>query len=193
LATSHSPKEKGKSNTPIVEKNTPYCLNDSNKRQLAECIKASLGELNKEVASVTVRVDPIGRVKMPSSTFLIQASAQLASAKLSSSTCRVLLFLLSQSEYQNYIGIDIKSICDSIDMSKKSVINALSSLVNEGVILKITNATDRRRHDYFINPLVAWKGKSFNRKKQIGELLISDQPPSLFGQDFSTVYKNERK
>jgi DNA-binding MarR family transcriptional regulator len=76
------------------------------------------------------------------------------------STFRVLFYLISLSEYENFISIDVKTIAENMNMSPLSVKRATKQLSDDNVIKKIDHPSDKRRIDYFLNPMAMWRGKS---------------------------------
>ena len=56
------------------------------------------------------------------------------------------------------------------DQSKVSIIKSLQELEDTNILIKVENTQDRRRHDYFINPISAWKGNSFTRQVRINKM-----------------------
>jgi DNA-binding transcriptional regulator GbsR (MarR family) len=61
-----------------------------------------------------------------------------------------------------------------LNMSKPTVVNGLKELEENNIIIKYQNVNDNRRHDYFINPITAWKGNSYTRDKQIKKIAGSN-------------------
>jgi hypothetical protein len=57
----------------------------------------------------------------------------------------------------------------------------MKALKEYNVINQYPNMTDKRRNDYFVNPLGSWKGKSRNRIKQMSELAKNQLSLDLFG------------
>lgn len=131
---------------------------------------------------VMIRTAP-KRISLPPNMMVFQAAAYLCSTKLNASTNRILMFFFAKSAYENYIGIDIKSLMEELKMSKPTVVNALKDLEINNIIIKYQNVNDNRRHDYFINPVTAWKGNSYtwdqNKKKIAG---TSPEQLTLFNQ-----------
>ena len=123
--------------------------------------------------NVTIRTAP-KRISLPPNMMVFQAAAYLCSTKLNASTNRILMFFFAKSAYENYIGIDIKTLMDELSMSKPTVINALKDLEVNNIIIKYQNINDNRRHDYFINPITAWKGNSYTWDKQKKKLAGSN-------------------
>jgi len=119
--------------------------------------------------NVLIRTAP-KRISLPPNLMVFQAAAYLCSTKLNASTNRILMFFFAKSAYENYIGIDIKTLMEELVMSKPTVVNALKELETNNIIIKYQNMNDNRRHDYFINPITAWKGNSYTRDKQIKKI-----------------------
>jgi DNA-binding MarR family transcriptional regulator len=107
--------------------------------------------------------------KMPDSVFVVQAFAQKLAFQENYTivTYRVLFYFISLSQYENFVSIDIKSIAEDLRISEQSVKRATKQLVENNVIIKVVHPTDKRRLDYFLNPLAMWKGKTINRDKFI--------------------------
>lgn len=167
-------------------------MTSTDKEKIAIKMKEEIELTGIEVAQVSIKIQS-KKAKMPPSTFVVQAMSQLISMRLGNSSCRVLFFLLSQSAFANYVSIDIKAMSELMNLSRRSIIDAIKLLEVEGILVKIKNTMDLRRNDYFINPLVAWKGKSLERNKQISELALVDGCSNLLGLPLSTQIKNQRK
>jgi hypothetical protein len=138
-------------------------------------------ESNMET-KVTIRTAP-KRISLPPNMMVFQAAAYLCATKLNASTNRILMFFFAKSAYENYFGIDIKTICEELEMSKVTVCKGLETLEENNVIIKYQNVHDRRRHDYFINPVTAWKGNSYTRKEQLKKMETANTKQlELFGE-----------
>jgi DNA-binding transcriptional regulator GbsR (MarR family) len=90
------------------------------------------------------------------------------------------MFFFGLSAYENFLGIDIKTISETLEITERSVITALNELEGEKIIIKMKHGIDKRRNDYFINPLAAWKGNSYSRDKRIKTLVQNKQQLELF-------------
>lgn len=123
-------------------------------------------EGDKIGVTVNIRADR-NRVKMPDNVMLMQTFAHLACTKLNSSTNRILMYFFSLQAYENFLSIDVYTICDVLSMSKPTVTKALKELEKNNIIIKLKHPSDKRRHDYFINPMSSWKGNSYARQKMI--------------------------
>lgn len=89
--------------------------------------------------------------------------------KMSLSGIKVFFYLIVNLEYQNFIGIDLKTISDKIDMPYPTVKKAMKELKDANILLATKDTFDARRNIYRLNPLAAWKGKVRNRVKAIQE------------------------
>lgn len=139
----------------------------------------------KEGVDIKVKVAP-QRVKLPPAIIVFQTFAKLASTRLKASTNQVLMFFFSFAEYENYIGIDIKTLSEELDMCEKTIVVSINELTEQNIIIKTKNTRDRRRNDYFLNPLAAWKGNSLNRKIKIQRIKTDDTNSGqllLFGRN----------
>lgn len=122
------------------------------------------------------------RLKLPENIMVFQAFAFLAATKLSYNAMKILMLFFSKSGYENFVGMDIKTIMEDLKYkSETTVINGLNQLVKNNIIIKTTYVTDRRRNEYFINPIVAWKGNSFSRKKSVKTLQENKNQLDIFG------------
>lgn len=110
------------------------------------------------------------RIKLEQNVMVFQSFAYLAATKLKPSTCKILMYLFALSAYENYIAIDIKTLAEDLSLTERSVITGLKELEVNNIILKFKHPIDKRRHDYFINPIAAWKGNSFTRKNTMRKL-----------------------
>ena len=87
----------------------------------------------------------------------MQKFAYLSATQLKPASTRVLMLFFALSGYENYVGMDVKTIQEELNIkSKVTIVAALSELEDNNIIIKIENAQDRRRNDYFINPLFIW-------------------------------------
>jgi hypothetical protein len=83
---------------------------------------------------------------------------------LKPNACKVLLYLMSKTEYDNYIGVNQETIQEDLDYkSKDSIINAIKELKSYNIIISMPDIVDKRRNVYFINPYQSWKGKVAKR------------------------------
>lgn len=112
------------------------------------------------------------RGKMPDSTFVLQQFCRDVSKRMnySSTVFRVLFHLFGLSEFENYVCIDVKTISDETGISEESVKRATKKLEKDNILLKMKHPSDKRRVDYFINPMAAWRGKALDRTNTISKI-----------------------
>lgn len=137
-----------------------------NDRELAYGIKDLVDSFDsgKQPNEVKVTVSKQKkRLPLPQNVQVFQAFAYLSATKLKASTNRILMLLFAMSAYENYIGMDVKTIAEELELSERSVINGLNELEKYNIIIKFKHPSDKRRHDYFVNPTAMWKGNSFTR------------------------------
>lgn len=73
--------------------------------------------------------------------------------------CKVLLYLMSKTQYDNYVGVDQLTIMEDLGYkAPKSVTDALKILKEQNIVLTLPDLADRRRNVYYINPYQSWKG-----------------------------------
>lgn len=131
---------------------------------------------------VTIRTAP-KRISLPPNMMVFQAAAYLCATKLNASTNRILMFFFAKSGYENFIGVDVKTLCEELGMSKPTVCDGLKALEENNVLVKFQNVHDKRRHDYFINPVSAWKGNSYTRDKKLKTMATANTKQlELFGE-----------
>jgi predicted transcriptional regulator len=82
---------------------------------------------------------------------------------MSGQTFRVLMLLMSNLEFENYITIKQVAIAEKLKMYKPDVSKAMKLLVNKGIILKIKDGSTT---GYKLNPTYGWKGKVENMEKE---------------------------
>ena len=83
-------------------------------------------------------------------------------------TLKVLLLLMSELEFENYITIKQVTVAEKLKIHKPDVSKAMRILVNKGIILKVKEGATT---GYKLNPHYGWKGKVSNREKEIGRIV----------------------
>lgn len=129
-------------------------------------VNKAIKEITGQEMQVNVYNQP-KRIPLPPNTMVFQAFAYLAATKLKDCSIRVLMLLFSKSAYENFLSMDVLTIAEELKYSQRSVITALNELTENNIIIKIQHPSDKRRNDYFINPLAAWKGNAYTRKKRL--------------------------
>lgn len=134
-------------------------------RNVQKSISDSFGIEEKKV-SIFVTKD---RIKLPANIMVFQAFAFLAATKLKPATNRVLMLLFSKSGYENFVSMDVQTIAEELKITSRSVVRAMNELIDNSIVIRIKGgfASDKRRNEYYINPLAAWKGNSYTRIQSI--------------------------
>lgn len=135
------------------------------------------------------------KVRMPDAIILFQSFARLAAIKLNGNSNRMLNYLFSKSAYENFIAIDVKTMCEEMNMNERTAYRSLKELEECNIVIRTPSPSDRRRNDYFINPSAAWRGSSSNRVKAINKLkqkkiqmdMFGNEPEQFLGYDGSVT------
>jgi len=150
--------------------------------------KSTILEVHKAVSNIVGEGNQINiynkpkRTPLPPNIMVFQTFAYLAATKLKPSSNQVLMLFFSKSVYEGFIGMDVKTVSEELNITERSVISALNELVENNIIIRVQNLTDKRRNDYFINPMAAWKGNSYARKLALGKIeKIDPMQLSIFG------------
>lgn len=87
---------------------------------------------------------------------------------LKPNACKVLLYLMSKTQYDNYVGVNQETIQEDLEYKqRKSVIEAIKELKEYNIIISLPDLADKRRNVYFINPYQSWKGKVAKRIEMV--------------------------
>ena len=90
-----------------------------------------------------------------------EALTELAKDKeLKGETYRVLLYLLGQLDFENWILIQASQICKELDMQRQHVSRAIILLEKKGIIVRGEKLG--RSYAFHLNPHYGWKGKVSN-------------------------------
>lgn len=87
--------------------------------------------------------------------------------ELSGEPLRVLLYLMSKIDYENYLQVMQKRISEDLDMHKVNVSKAIKMLVDKGIILEGPKIGQCKT--YRLNEHYGWKGKVKNLQKASAE------------------------
>lgn len=165
-----------------------------NKTEIVDDYKKSIAETLKkavpDASSVSVNINNKKRLPLPPNIMVFQTFAFLAATKLKPSTNKVLMLFFANSGYENYIGMDVKTIAETLSITERTVTTATNELEKYNVIIKTQHPIDKRRHDYFLNPFSSWKGNSDSRKKMMQ--IIPDNQLKLFGTDAKNSISREQ-
>ena len=116
------------------------------------------------------------KANMPPFIFLVQQFAKVFSEKidLNASTYRIFFHFMALLEYENFISVDIQTISENLNLSSRTIIRGIKDLEDLNIVKKTLHINDKRRHEYFINPIAIWKGNANSRNKTIKKLQEKD-------------------
>jgi DNA-binding transcriptional ArsR family regulator len=139
--------------------------------------------------AISIKKDA-GREPLPPTVMVFQAFSKIAAAELTPAACKVLLFFLSQMEYQNVVSMDQFTIATRIHMTDRTVSSAIKTLTEKGIVTAVPMLNDRRRNEYFLNPYSSWKGSAKQRHDAISE--IDPAQLMMFGRSAEQLKENEQ-
>ncbi|ATI93582.1 hypothetical protein H0K13_004467 [Salmonella enterica] len=98
--------------------------------------------------------------------FMMNQAALLSIANdLNHDQTRVLMALLADLDYENYIQVAQVDISNALNMQKTNVSRAVKNLIEFGIIIE--GPKIGRGKTYRLNPQFGWKGTVKNHKKAI--------------------------
>lgn len=160
-------------------------VQDGGKREALKVVKGALQKAGLNPEEYDLFLHRKTRVKAAPNIQLFQTAAYLAATTLTPSANKILMYFLSISEFENYVGMDQRSLHEELNISMSSTEKGLKELTDNGIIIKTKHPSDKRRNDYFINPMSAWKGKILNRKQALGVLNKEfENQLNLFGETY---------
>jgi DNA-binding MarR family transcriptional regulator len=169
-------------------------VQDSGKEKALKIVKGALELAGLNPDEYDLALYKKNRIKAAPNIQLFQTAAYLAATCLSPSANKILMYFLSISEFENYVGMDQKTLHEELNISMRSTERGINELVESGIIIKVKHLSDKRRNDYFINPMQAWKGKIMNRKIKLNEMNItSPNQLHLFGEGYEDNLERESK
>ncbi len=96
--------------------------------------------------------------------------------EMTGESLRLLLFLVSRMDFENYINISQMEISDALGIARSSICRAMKVLIAKDIVLVTGKGMTKR---YRLNPVYGWKGKARNyrdyqeRHRQQGEMLAA--------------------
>ncbi|WP_270371253.1 helix-turn-helix transcriptional regulator [Escherichia coli] len=94
-----------------------------------------------------------------------QAALITIANELNHDQMRVLMALLAELDYENYIQVAQIDIAEALTMQKTNVSRAVKNLIDFGIILE--GPKIGRSKTYRLNPQFGWKGTVSNHKKAL--------------------------
>jgi predicted transcriptional regulator len=83
-------------------------------------------------------------------------------------TLKVMLLLMSELEFENYITIKQVELAKKLEMQTSHISRAMKLLTSKEIILKVKEG---RTAGYKLNPQYGWKGQVSNRNKEIDRIV----------------------
>lgn len=149
----------------MINKNLPEKLLKDTTNAVHDEMRKLLG--NDVALNISLRKK---RVKSPDFVMLYQeVGKRILEGNIALSTSKVFFYLIMNIDFENFIGIDQKSISENIEMPLPTVKKALKELKDAGMLICIKDNFDSRRNVYRLNPVIGWKGAPKNRIKMIKE------------------------
>lgn len=75
-------------------------------------------------------------------------------------TYRVFLYLISKLDWENYIYVPQRQICEALGMRPSNVSRAIRSLLDKGILHRAPEVGNM--YAFRLNPYYGWKGKVIN-------------------------------
>ena len=94
-----------------------------------------------------------------------QAALKIIATELNHEQTKVLMMLLADLDYENYIQVAQIDIAESLEMKKSAVSRAIRHLLEFRIILE--GPKIGRSKTYRLNPQFGWKGTVSNHKKAL--------------------------
>jgi|ADWX01.1.fsa_nt_gi Firmicute plasmid replication protein (RepL). len=94
-----------------------------------------------------------------------QDALKILAKELNGEQTKVLLIMLGDLEYENYILIPQKQIAETLGMLKANVSRSVKALINIGVVQEGPRMGSAK--SYRLNPEFGWKGTIPNHKKAL--------------------------
>ena len=94
-----------------------------------------------------------------------QDALKILAKTLTGEQFKVLMMLLADLDYENYIQIAQADIADALGMQKTNVSRSVKALIDLSVILQGPKVG--RSYSYRLNPQFGWKGTVSNHKKAL--------------------------
>lgn len=92
---------------------------------------------------------------------------ELARANIGNEAMRVMLLIVGNLDYENWININQAQLAAALDMDRKNFGRGLKRLITEGVILEGPKVG--RNGTYRLNPSYGWKGSAKGHNEALSE------------------------
>ncbi|EHB9444854.1 helix-turn-helix domain-containing protein [Salmonella enterica] len=122
-------------------------------------------ETGEEVGQFVAVIRPKQKSAFERHFSMNQAALATIAKELNLDQFRVLMMLLAELDYENFIQVAQMDIAEKIGMQKTNVSRAIKALINIGIIFE--GPKIGRSRSYRLNPNFGWKGTVSNHKKAL--------------------------
>ncbi len=136
--------------------------NRINKLQAENISKSIQNEVNENMQVSVLFKSKIPRIPDYTQVFQEALKRIVAGEGMTLITYRVFCYLLGTMQFENFIGINIKTMAEDLNVSEPSIKRAMKQLKELNIVISIKDTMDRRLNCYMLNPKAAWKGKAKN-------------------------------
>lgn len=135
-------------------------------RKIVEDLQDNLGE------DISVSVYVKKNIPKGSGFTMFYQDVNLELVKLlKPNACKLLLYMMSKTKYDNYIGVNQDTMREDLEYkTKKSIVDGIKELMGYNIVLVLEDVDDKRRNVYYLNPMQSWKGKVAKRVQSIRKL-----------------------
>lgn len=119
----------------------------------------------EEVGSFVAVIRPKQKSAFERHFTMNQDALKILAKTLTGEQFKVLMMLLADLDYENYIQIAQADIADALGMQKTNVSRSVKALIDLSVILQGPKVG--RSYSYRLNPQFGWKGTVSNHKKAL--------------------------
>ncbi|WP_280627321.1 hypothetical protein [Arsenophonus nasoniae] len=122
-------------------------------------------DTGEEVGSFVAIIRPKQKSAFERHFTMNQDALKILAKNLTGEQFKVLMMLLADLEYENYIQVSQIDIANTLEMQKTHVSRGIKALLDIGVILE--GPKIGRSKTYRLNPQFGWKGTVTNHKKAL--------------------------
>ncbi|EIL0536520.1 replication/maintenance protein RepL [Salmonella enterica] len=122
-------------------------------------------DTGEEIGSYVAVIRPKQKSVFQRHFSMNQAALATIAKKLNLDQMRVLMMLLAELDYENFIQVAQIDIAEEIGMQKTHVSRAIKNLIEFGIIFE--GPKIGRSRSYRLNPEFGWKGTVNNHKKAL--------------------------
>lgn len=134
-------------------------------KEQSEAVVKQMKEIYGENTNVSVYNRPKKIKGIPDFTMLFQGITFPLTRIMTPAACKLLLYFLSKTQWDNFIGCNVKTMSEDLNLTERTIIKSTKELKQLSVIISIKDDDDKRRNVYMINPHQSWKGTYTKRKK----------------------------